>query len=56
MGQRTFPLGVSEEIPPEKSPVEEVIDAILKPMNDYLEKIEKKWKGTKDEEKTASRH
>lgn len=56
MGQRTFPEDVSEDIPPEKSPAEEVIDAILKPMNEYLEKIEEKWKGTEDEEKTASRN
>jgi hypothetical protein len=45
MAQSVFPEGVSTDIPPEKDPVaaavEDVIDAILKPMNDFINGMEK---------------
>jgi hypothetical protein len=41
MAQAIFPPGVSTDIPPEKSPVEEVIDSIIKPVMDFIDGIEK---------------
>src|SRR3989304_4166559 len=43
MAQATFPEGVSEEIPdPVREAVKDVIDAILKPMNDLMTGMERK--------------
>lgn len=41
MAQAEFPPGISEDIPPEKTLVEKVIEGIIGPMREYFEGMQK---------------
>ena len=41
MAQATFPDGISDDIPKEKTLVEQVLEEIFRPMREYAEGLEK---------------
>jgi hypothetical protein len=41
MAQAQFPDNVAPDIPPEKSPVEKIVEDALKALNDYFAGLEK---------------